>query len=127
MATVADALKALNFVEFYMSGEPTDSAEFSAMFNLVTDSDEMGTAILADSSEWGTDWTTVSAKLAELNAAEPLKLLREERDKRIAVTDWWALSDLTLDSDRRVYRQALRDITESYSSLDSVVWPNKPA
>jgi hypothetical protein len=24
------------------------------------------------------------------------------------------------------YRQALRDITETFQNLDSVIWPNKP-
>jgi hypothetical protein len=55
-----------------------------------------------------------------------MKLLREERNRRIAETDWWASSDLTMSQARRDYRQALRDITKSYSSLDDVVWPTKP-
>ena len=41
-------------------------------------------------------WADVSAKKDELVAAEPLRLLREERDRRIAETDWWASSDLTM-------------------------------
>ena len=62
----------------------------------------------------------------ELDAAEPLKLLRAERDRRLLETDWWALSDVTLTQARRDYRQALRDITNTYQSLDTVVWPEKP-
>jgi len=31
-----------------------------------------------------------------------------------------------MSDDRRAYRQALRDITDSYASLDDVVWPVKP-
>ena len=54
--------------------------------------------------------------------AEPLKLLREERNKKIAETDWWASSDLTMTTEQTAYRQTLRDITEDYSSLDDVVW-----
>ena len=68
----------------------------------------------------------MSAKKAELDAAEPLKLLRAERDRRLLETDWWALSDVTLTQARRDYRQALRDITNTYQSLDTVVWPEKP-
>ena len=65
-------------------------------------------------------------KLNELNELEPMKRLREERNRRIAETDWWASSDLTMSAERTAYRQALRDITKTYSSLDDVVWPDKP-
>ena len=40
----------------------------------------------------------ITAKIAELEAAEPMRLLRAERNQRLAVTDWWALSDLTMTS-----------------------------
>jgi len=52
--------------------------------------------------------------------------LRNERNKRIAETDWWANSDLTMTAEQTAYRQALRDITDTYTSLDDVVWPTKP-
>lgn len=52
--------------------------------------------------------------------------LRRERDARLAATDWWACSDLTMTSEQVAYRQALRDITNSYTSLSDVVWPEKP-
>jgi hypothetical protein len=58
------------------------------------------------------------------NAA--INALREERDRRIAVTDWWVLPDRTPTAEQLAYRQALRDITNTYSSLDDVVWPTKP-
>ena len=68
----------------------------------------------------------LTAKIAELTAAEPMRLLREERNRKIAETDWWASSDLTMTTEQTNYRQALRDITDTYSSLDTVVWPEKP-
>jgi len=52
--------------------------------------------------------------------------LREVRDQMLAKTDWWASSDLTMTSAQTTYRQALRDITDTYNSLDDVVWPEKP-
>ena len=55
-----------------------------------------------------------------------MRLLREERDKLIAAKDWWASSDLTMSDERTAYRQALRDITSSATSLDDVTWPTKP-
>jgi len=108
-------------------GEPTTEDEFNAMFRRIIGEDDNGSAIESDNPHnWGVSWTTVSAKKAELDAAEPMKLLRAERNRRIAETDWWASSDLTMSTERTAYRQALRDITKSYSSLDDVVWPTKP-
>ena len=52
--------------------------------------------------------------------------LRNERNALLASTDWWASSDLTMTAEQTAYRQALRDITNTYSSLDDVVWPTKP-
>ena len=60
-------------------------------------------------------------------AADNLRMLRKQRDQKIAETDWWASSDLTMSSERTTYRQALRDITDSATSLDDVTWPTKPA
>jgi len=68
----------------------------------------------------------ITSKIAELEAAEPMRLLRAERNQRLANTDWWASSDLTMTQDQIDYRQALRDITETYTSLDDVVWPTMP-
>ena len=55
-----------------------------------------------------------------------LRLLRKQRDQKIAETDWWANSDLTMTQAQTDYRQALRDITSAYSSYLDVVWPTKP-
>ena len=131
MATVSEAIQALDSsCQFVLYGEPTDAISFNAAFRLVVGVDENGSAILSDDSDdWekaGITWGTVKTKLIELNELEPMKLLREERNRRIAETDWWASSDLTMSAERTAYRQALRDITKTYSSLDDVVWPNKP-
>jgi len=127
MANVAEAISELGVTEWVLRGEPTTEAEFNSMFRKVTGADANGSAIESSNpSDWGTSWTAVSAKLTELNAGEPLKLLREERNRRIAETDWWASSDLTMTADQTAYRQALRDITATYTSLDDVVWPTKP-
>lgn len=127
MANVADALTELGITEWVLRGEPTTEEEFGAMFKKVTGADSNGSAIeSSDPSDWGTDWATVSAKVDELTAAEPMKALRAERDRLIAETDWWASSDLTMTDEQTAYRQALRDITESATSLDDVTWPTKP-
>ena len=40
--------------------------------------------------------TEINSKIAELDNAEPMRLLRIERDARIAKTDWRALSDFNI-------------------------------
>ena len=52
--------------------------------------------------------------------------LRIERNFRLAETDWWGLSDLTMTNEQKKYRQDLRDITKVATSLDDVKWPSKP-
>ena len=107
--------------------KPRYKTEFKAGFRLVTGEDENQSAILSDdTSLWGITWTQVKTKHDELVAAEPMRLLREERDRLIATTDWWASSDLTMSSAQTKYRQDLRDITKSATSLDDVSWPEKP-
>ena len=82
----------------------------------------------------------INAKITELEVAEPFRLLREERNKLIAETDWTQLKDISLDSIReknwKEYRQALRDLPngstpklDSNGDLDmsSVTWPDKPS
>ena len=110
-------------------------------------------SILKPGAEWtlnGNDYTglewldsgqqpteeDVKAKIIELDAAEPMRLLRIERDKKIAQTDWRVLPDQTPSDDWINYRQALRDLPASASpkldsnyNLDfsSFTWPTEPS
>ena len=89
-----------------------------------------------DSGQTKPTETEVNSKIASLDAAEPVRLLRIERDKRIAKTDWRASSDLTVSDAWKTYRQALRDLPASASpkldseyelDLTSVTWPTEPS
>ena len=77
----------------------------------------------------------INAELTRLTNAEPMRLLRIERDKKIALTDWRVLPDQTPSDDWINYRQALRDLPASASpkldsnyELDSssFTWPTEP-
>ena len=82
----------------------------------------------------------INAKIAELEAAEPFKLLRIERNRRLAECDWIVTKNAeyghNISKEWRVYRQALRDLPsitykpelDEYGDLkmDSVVWPTPP-
>ena len=55
-----------------------------------------------------------------------MEQLRNKRDELIKNTDWWVLPDRSPTDAQLAYRQALRDITDEYTSLADVVWPTKP-
>jgi hypothetical protein len=59
----------------------------------------------------------IDAELTKLNNAEPMKLLREKRNEKLAESDWTILSDSQLTTTKqnewKTYRQALRDLPAS--------------
>ena len=89
-----------------------------------------------DSSQTKPTETEINSKISSLDSAEAMRLLRIERDTRIAKTDWRASSDLTLADAWKTYRQALRDLPASATpklnsnyqlDLTSVTWPTEPS
>ena len=91
--------------------------------------------------EWNDSGTApteseINTELTRLTNAEPMRLLRIERDKLLAACDWRASSDLTLTDAWKTYRQSLRDLpasaapkVDSDGNLDmsSVTFPTKPS
>jgi len=55
--------------------------------------------------------------------------VRTTRNTLLAETDYFALTDVTMDAPMTTYRQALRDITShaDFPNLDDADWPTKPA
>ena len=72
------------------------------------------------------DISSVESEILNVKTTMDLTELRTQRDKIIARTDWWMMPDRTATDEQRAYRQALRDITDTYTSLEDVVWPTKP-
>ena len=138
MTTIANALTDLGIKEWVLRGEPTTEAEFNSMFRKVTGADSNGSAIESSNpSDWGTTWKAVSDKKAALIAAAPMAELRVQRNAKLAETDFHAMSDVTLSSDMKTYRQALRDLPAHANGKDAafdsdgitlknVTWPTKP-
>ena len=59
--------------------------------------------------------------------ADNLAVLRAERDYLLRTTDYWAYQDTPDMTQAQIdYRQALRDITNTYTSIEDVIWPEKP-
>ena len=78
----------------------------------------------------------IDAEVTRLNNLEPMKLLRQERNERLAACDWRASSDLTLADAWKTYRQTLRDLQASASpkldtdgnlDMTSVTFPTEPS
>ena len=56
--------------------------------------------------------------------------MREERNRLLADTDWYAVSDRTLSADMTTYRKDLRDLPAGKTTkahVDAITWPTKPA
>ena len=139
MTTIAQALTSLGIEEWVLRGEPTNEEEFNQMFRKVTGADANGSAIeSADPNDWGTTWEKVSAEKKKLTDAEPMRLLRLERNRLLAESDWMANSDVTMPDEWKTYRQQLRDFPASPKinpqlkddgtlNMTSVSWPTKPS
>ena len=78
----------------------------------------------------------IDAEVTRLNNAEPMRLLRVERNRLLATTDWRASSDLTLSTAWKTYRQNLRDLPASSTptldsdgnlDMSSVTFPTEPS
>ena len=113
--------------EFY------SDAVFAAYPNAVTINSD---SIVFDSANnvIEVDPNVISDKIIELEAAEPLRLLRQQRNYLLTQTDWRMVSDYrgSNQNEWQTYRQALRDITTQTPSLDSngqltgITWPSPP-
>ena len=82
----------------------------------------------------------INVKIAELEAEEPARQVREIRNRLLAESDWTQSRDVVLlnDTTRKQYRQDLRDLPASASftpkldsngnlDMSSVTWPLKPS
>ena len=99
-----------------------------------------------DSLEWPDSNSTsaptkaeILTELTRLNNAEPMKLLRDQRNTLLNESDWTRLDDNGLSSDKKTewstYRQALRDLTktvtpkfvENSPKIDESDFPKEPS
>jgi hypothetical protein len=79
------------------------------------------------------EMATIDAKETDWESGQSerqLNVLRAERNAKLAETDWVVTMHKELGTNiptaMKTYRQALRDITDSATSLDDVTWPEKP-
>ncbi len=104
-------------------------AIFALYSNVVSISGGGSDAVAKDANGNTVAWdaSAVTIKQNELQEAADLRQLRLERDRLLTGTDWWMFSDTATPTQAQLdYRQALRDITASYSNLTDAVFPTKP-
>ena len=93
-----------------------------------------------DSADTKPTETEINNKISELDAAEAMKLLREERNVLLSETDWMVIKSqetgVAMSNACKTYRQALRDLPASSTptldanyelDLSSVTWPTEPS
>ena len=91
-----------------------------------------------DSGQTKPTETEINNKISELDAADPMRLLREERFRLLLECDWTQGADVpnSIKTAWQTYRQQLRDLPASASpkldefyelDLSSVTWPSKPS
>ena len=120
---IGEALNALRPNSAFGCGETYDSIEW-----------------YSTNSETKPTEDEINAKVTELKNAKPMKLLREERDRLIATSDWRIVkakeTSTNIPAAWKTYRQALRDLPasstpklDSNDNLDmsSVTWPTPPS
>ena len=67
------------------------------------------------------------AKQLSADTAVVISLIRKQRDKLLASSDWTQVSDAPVDQSAwATYRQALRDIPQPEGFPENIVWPTKP-
>ena len=66
---------------------------------------------------------------ADAAPARALADLRAKRNRLLAETDYYALSDVTMSDDMKTYRQNLRDLPagkDTVEKCENATWPTKP-
>ena len=68
--------------------------------------------------------------MIDINSSWVWLKFRESREFFLRETDWTQIPDAPLTSEKKAeftaYRQALRDIPQTYDNPDDIVWPTKP-
>ena len=119
--------------DFQCFDNPVNEEQYNTQVRWIVGEDANGNAQYGNSQL--VTWQQVQQHASEAEQEWKLRLVRQERDKRLAETDWWAVADRTITNEQKNYRQLLRDITDNCNPqldkqdqliISSVNWPVKP-
>ena len=119
-------------VGYTLEGFPTTEDEWKAGYAEQIGTTEDNISIMStDQSEWQVTWAQIEVEVEKLKVDIPLQEVRIERNHRLTDTDWVVAKSIEtgtpISDDWKTYRQELRDITKTATSMDDVVWPTKPS
>jgi len=124
MNNIEEALAQLNIVGYTLDYTPTNEEDFLNSFSIsLYNNDGSFDRVSNNPNDFGVTWDLL------VNASN-LCYLRKRRNSLLKETDKITLKYYSMGEpvpvDVATYQQALRDITETFSSLDNVEWPEKP-
>ena len=118
---LARLLESRGVTNYVLRGQIDSEEEYIANVLVVTDEEESPIGELLT-------YTQASNLYENEIASYKLDRLRFFRNRKLSETDWTQNPDVpeSTRTNWKEYRQALRDITDTYTSLDDVVWPTPP-
>ncbi len=131
----------IGVLEAIQSLKPNASFGMRGVKPDATVSEQYNAVIWQDESQTKPTEDEVTAKVTALNDAEPMRLLRVERDRLIGQSDWRIVkakeTSTNIPAAWKTYRQALRDLPASstpkliddtdFLDMSSVTWPTPPS
>jgi len=123
MINIVDGLYDLGITGWSLDDNPTNVEEFNEYFSINIVNAKGDFELSRNPDDFGVTWD-------DLVIASKLAPLRKRRNNKLSDCDWVTLKSYSkgeaVPTEWAEYQQALRDITNNYSSLDDVVWPKKP-
>jgi hypothetical protein len=123
MNYIAEAILSLNKknnndYEFHMKASVSSEQEYNDNVDFIIGADKNNLAKISDTQLYS--WTEIEKELPLVKFNINLQNFRSKRNDLLAKTDWTALSDNTMSSEMREYRQKLRDATEGLDTVEKV-------
>ena len=116
-------------IELYCASKSVSTVDFRVDVMLEDDGDGNGAYIKTWNLDIDKPTDDVLNKFDAV-ASIRMNILRSQRDKLLAETDWMGNQDYSITDAWKTYRQALRDITDqtpSDNALSNITWPTKPS
>ena len=92
--------------------------------------DGTGTKIIEYTEEEKAAKAVAEKEWADAAPDRAWKSMREQRDRKLAQSDWMANSDVTMSNEWKTYRQELRDLPSKYNDTSvqgTITWPTEPS
>ena len=116
-------------IELYCASKSVSTVDFRVDVMLEDDGDGNGAYIKTWNLDIDKPTDDVLNKFDAV-ASIRMNILRSQRDKLLAETDWMGNQDYSITDAWKTYRQALRDVTSqtpSDDALSNINWPTKPS